>query len=85
MTCLGPRLTANIADTARCLHRASPPLANDRYSMTFSYLSRRSYLVFAEGVALQAKFLDRWSSMLDARQIAALRPPNRLFGLHTAG
>lgn len=80
VTCPGPRLTANIADTARCLHRASPPLTNDRYSMTFSYLSARSYLVFADGVARQAKFLEHWSSMLDARQIAALAPPKKSFG-----
>lgn len=80
VTCLGPRLTANIADTARCLHRASPPFATDRYSMTFSYLSKRSYLVFADGVARQAKFLERWSSMLDARQLAALEPPKKPIG-----
>lgn len=80
VTCLGPRLTANIVDTARCLHRVSPPVTNDRYSMTFSYLSRRSYLVFADGVALQGEFLDRWSSLLDARQIRALGPPTRRFG-----
>jgi hypothetical protein len=79
VTCLGPRLTANVADTARCLHRASPPLTTDRYSMTFSYLSRRSYLVFDEGVALQTKFLERWSSVLDDRQIAALGPPTKSF------
>lgn len=81
VTCLGPRLTANIADTARCLHRASPPLTTDRYSMTFSYLSRESYLVFAEGVELQRKFLERWSSMLDARQLGVLAPPRKAFGL----
>jgi hypothetical protein len=48
--------------------------------MTFSYLSRRSYLVFADGVARQERFLERWSSMLDDRQIAALGPPTRWFG-----
>jgi hypothetical protein len=85
VTCLGPRLTANIADTARCLHRVSPPLTTDRYSMTFSYLSRRSYLVFAEGVELQARFMERWSSVLDARQSAALAPPKRSFGRRSHG
>jgi hypothetical protein len=80
---LGPRLTANISDTARCLHRASPPVARDRYSMTFSYLSKRSYLVFAAGVDLQAKYLERWSSLLDDRQIAALEPSKRFFGLRS--
>jgi hypothetical protein len=79
VTCLGPRLTASIADTARCLHRASPPTEHDRYSMTFSYLSARSYLVFADGVERQGRFLDRWSSLLDERQIAALAPPRRRF------
>ena len=77
VTCLGPRLMANIADTARCLHRASPPLTTDRYSITFSYLSRRPYLVYEDGVAVQVQFLERWSSQLDARQIAALTPPRK--------
>src|SRR4029077_4655454 len=46
VTCLGPRLTANVCDTARCLHRASPPLTTDHYSITFSYVSERPYLLW---------------------------------------
>jgi len=77
VTCLGPRLTANVADTARCLHRASPPVTVDRYSITYSYLSRRPYLVYEEDVALQRLFLERWSDRLDGHQIARLTPPRR--------
>jgi hypothetical protein len=72
---VGPRGTAVVADTARCLHRASPPVARDRYSLTFSYLSRSSFLAFADGLALQAMFRERWGSLLDARQLEALQPP----------
>jgi hypothetical protein len=77
ITCLGPRLTANVTDTARCLHRASPPVTTDRYSITYSYLSHRPYLVWEENVALQKLFLDRWSARLDDHQIATLTPPRK--------
>lgn len=73
--CVGPRLTAVFADTARCLHRATPPTLHDRYSMTFSYLSRRAYFCFAEGRVLQRGFVERWSERLSPRQLAALTPP----------
>jgi hypothetical protein len=72
VTCLGPRLTANVCDTARCLHRASPPVTTDRYSITFSYLSERTYLLWATDVARQQQFRERWGSLLNARQIMAL-------------
>lgn len=72
VTCLGPRLTANVCDTARCLHRASPPVTTDRYSITFSYLSERPYLVWAFDLARQQQFRERWGSLLNARQIMAL-------------
>jgi hypothetical protein len=72
VTCLGPRLTANVCDTARCLHRASPPLTTDRYSITFSYLSERPYLLWPRDIARQQQFRDRWGSQLNTRQIAAL-------------
>jgi hypothetical protein len=72
VTCLGPRLTANVCDTARCLHRASPPLTTDRYSITFSYVSERPYLLWADGLARQQRFRERWGSQLTPRQTAAL-------------
>jgi hypothetical protein len=75
ITCLGPRLTANVCDTARCLHRASPPVTKDRYSITFSYVSERPYLLWAVGLARQQQFRERWGSVLSARQIMALTPP----------
>ena len=76
VTCVGPRLTANVCDTARCLHRASPPLTTDRYSITFSYVSERPYLVWGTDLARQQKFRERWGSLLSARQkIALARTP----------
>jgi hypothetical protein len=72
VTCLGPRLTANVCDTARCLHRASPPVTKDRYSITFSYVSERPYLVWSTDLVRQQKFLERWGSLLSARQKMAL-------------
>jgi hypothetical protein len=74
VTCLGPRLTANVCDTARCLHRASPSVTTDRYSITFSYVSERPYLLWANGLARQQQFRQRWGSLLNARQIMALAP-----------
>jgi hypothetical protein len=72
VTCLGPRLTANVCDTARCLHRASPPVTTDRYSITFSYVSERPYLVWGSDLARQQEFRERWGSLLSARQAMAL-------------
>ena len=73
--CTGPRLTAVFADTARCFHRASPPTGRDRYSMTFSFLSRKAYFCFASGRVLQRSFVSRWAQRLDARQLSTLTPP----------
>jgi hypothetical protein len=82
VTCLGPRLTANVCDTARCLHRASPPVTTDRYSITFSYVSERPYLVWGNDLARQQKFRERWGSLLSARQNMALsRTPAASRGL----
>jgi hypothetical protein len=72
ITCFGPRLTANVCDTARCLHRPSPPVTTDRYSITFSYLSERPYLLSARDLARQQQFRERWGSLLNSRQIMAL-------------
>ena len=37
---IGPTWTAVVADTRSVFHRATPPVARDRYSVTFSYTSR---------------------------------------------
>jgi hypothetical protein len=73
-TFVGPRLTAVFCDTARCLHRASPPTTVDRYSMTFSYLSRKAYFCFASGRTLQRAFVERWGARLDPHQLSCLVP-----------
>jgi hypothetical protein len=72
--CTGPRHTAVLVDPARCLHRASPPTRRDRYSMTFSYTSRRAYFAFRESRELQAGFVAAWGHRLDARERACVRP-----------
>jgi hypothetical protein len=77
VTCLGPRLTVNICDTARCMHRAMPPVTTDRYSITFSYISERAYLAHAHDVDTQVKFARRWSELLDLRQVTVLSFPRR--------
>ena len=73
-TFVGPRLTAVFCDTARCLHRASPPTTVDRYSMTFSYLSRKAWFCFASGRTLQKAFVERWGNQLDEHQRSCLMP-----------
>lgn len=74
MRVTGPRFTAIFADTARCLHRATPPTGHDRYSMTYSYVSRRAYFCFAESLELQRRYRERWSDLLDARGREAISP-----------
>jgi hypothetical protein len=83
ITCLGPRLTANVCDTARCLHRASPPTTTDRYSITFAYAGERPYLLWEHDLARQSEFRKRWGSLLNRRQDMALAPTptrHRSFG-----
>ena len=72
VTCLGPRLTVNVCDTARCLHRASAPITTDRYSITFSYVSERPYLVWDRDLVRQRRFRNRWGTLLNSRQMRAL-------------
>ena len=70
-----------MCDTARCLHRASPPLTTDRYSITFSYLSERPHLLWPDDLARHYRFWERWGSLLNARQTTALErklTPNQL-------
>ena len=45
---LGPTFTAAIADPCNLFHRGQPPTTTDRYSMTFSYCSRRPDQVLTE-------------------------------------
>jgi hypothetical protein len=61
--------------------RASPPTTTDRYSITFSYLSERPYLLWSRDLDRQQQFRERWGSLLNARQTMALartrsRPPS---------
>ena len=44
----GPDLTMIMLDTCRIFHRARPPVARDRYSVTFSYCSQFAYQVYPE-------------------------------------
>ena len=74
VTCLGPRLTVNVCDTARCLHRASAPVTTDRYSITFSYVSDRPYMLWGFDIDLQQRFKEKWGSLLNARQMRVVTP-----------
>jgi hypothetical protein len=37
-------------------------------------MSRKAYFCFASGRALQEAFIQRWSGLLDSRQLAAVTP-----------
>lgn len=45
-TCPGPKWTALLTDTSAVFHRAQPPVGADRYSVTFTWTSRRPLRTF---------------------------------------
>jgi hypothetical protein len=69
----GPKGTAVFADTAAVFHRAQAPLTTDRYSVTFSYMSRQPMKTYynAPPSAAQA---ERLKAGLSARQRDCLAP-----------
>ena len=71
---LGPKHTANLADTCKVFHRAQPPRTQDRYSVTFSWTSTtavKSYPSMPLGEKAWSTILSRTSprqqSVLPAR------------------
>jgi hypothetical protein len=69
----GPFATAALADTCGVFHRAKPPIENERYSVTFSFSSRRPVKIYDTKVFTpqqMAPILEQ----LNPRQRATLPP-----------
>jgi len=69
----GPRWTAAMPDTARVFHRAAPPVARDRFSVTFTWMTRRP-LATVPAPPWRADQVRRCVAGLDSRQRTALPP-----------
>jgi len=63
----GPSFTANLADTCAVFHRARPPTSVDRYSVTFSWTSRRPMKTYASMPMVQETY-DSLMRRLSPRQ-----------------
>ena len=73
MKAVGPRWTAVFADTAGVLHRGSPAVGHDRYSVTFTWASRTPLKAMPNDEPLTAAENARVRDGLDARQLSCLR------------
>lgn len=69
----GPSFTANLADTCAVFHRAKPPTQVDRYSITFSWTSRRPMKTYASMPMVQPTY-DALTRRLSPRQRACVPP-----------
>lgn len=67
----GPRMTAIYVDTGKVLHRVFPPLASERYSVTFAYCSRSPRLTYSQ-LMLRDGTLRKLRPALSSRQWEAL-------------
>lgn len=65
--CLGGSGTVIFSDTGNIFHRAKPPAKVDRYSITYSYTSRRPITIFNKAVLTRDELLEI-SSKLSLRQ-----------------
>ena len=68
----GPKWTAVMADPARILHRASPAVDRDRYSVTFTWTSRHPIKTMPPAEPFSAAEAQRIRIGLDERQLACL-------------
>ena len=66
-SCTGRSGTVTLSDTCNVFHRAKPPLGADRFSITFSYTSRRPIKIYSENTLFRDNLL-RTSSRLSRRQ-----------------
>lgn len=73
LTVPGPKWTTLVADNTRLIHRATPPRARDRYSVTFTYSSRHPVKTMAH-VSWDRDQTARIRSGLTPRQLACLPP-----------
>jgi len=67
----GPALSTTFVDTCRLLHRATPPRATDRYSVTFSYSSRQPFQRFDEMLPTTDQVARLTEGMTERQQRAA--------------
>jgi hypothetical protein len=70
----GPCWTTVLADTGNVFHRAGIPHHRDRYSLTFVWTSRHPIKIYNNGERLNAEQAARFTSGLNARQVASLPP-----------
>lgn len=71
--CPGPKWHVSYIDTVRLMHRATPPLDGDRYSVTFTWTSRHP-VSFHDVPSARATNAHQALHGLDARQRDALAP-----------
>lgn len=76
--CTGRSGTVIFSDTRNVFHRAKPPVEADRFSITFSYTSRRPITIFNK-VTLSRDELLRISSRLSKRQSQCILGYSNLF------
>lgn len=69
--CTGRFGTVIFSDTRNVFHRAKPPVAADRFSITFSYTSRQPITIFNK-VTLSKDELLKISSRLSRRQMECI-------------
>ncbi|MGC5616744.1 hypothetical protein [Georgenia sp. Z1491] len=72
-TATGPTWTTIVADNCRLLHRATPPVARDRYSVTFTW-SSRTPIKTQPAPDYSTAHLERIRTGLSARQLECLPP-----------
>ena len=68
----GPKWTAVLADPARILHRASPAVDRDRYSVTFTWTSRHPIKTMPPAEPFSQSDINLIKTGLDERQLACL-------------
>ncbi len=76
--CTGHSGTVIFSDTRNVFHRAKPPVAADRFSITFSYTSRRPITIFSK-VTLSRDDLLKISNRLSKRQRKCILGYSNLF------
>lgn len=69
----GPQWTAGVPDPVAIFHRAAPPVARDRYSVTFTWMTRRPFKTIS-AAPWRADQVARCVDGLDERQRACLPP-----------
>jgi hypothetical protein len=72
-TVTGPKWTTILADNCRLLHRATPPVTRDRYSVTFTW-SSRTPIKTEPAPDYTAGHLERIRAGLSERQLSCLPP-----------